>query len=143
MVVGWGWGEGISTCKGFSKNSNCSSSQLLAKDTPLRPPPTAVLTAPWVGSVRVPGEVGCPNTIYIVIIGVGGEGPGGGRQLRRSFVLTLLWENGLYLLEGGVWYGSRWLPPVSSVCPDGCPTPISVLCLGYGEPPHGTGGAQA
>lgn len=63
---------------------------------------------------------------------MGGEGPGGGRQL-SSFVLTPLWENGLYHWKGECCRKADGHPPVPSICPDGCPHPHICAVQGMGN----------
>lgn len=137
-MVGWGWGEGyLPTCKGFYKNSHCSSSQLLAKDSPAELsslPPGLGMCMRWRG--------GLSKTIYIVITGVGGEG----LEVADSLVLLFSPLSGRMVCtycKGECCREADGYPQFPVSAQMAAPTRISVLCSGYGEPSHGTGGARA
>lgn len=132
-MVGWGWGEGyLPTCKGFYKNSHCSSSQLLAKDSPAELsslPPGLGMCMRWRG--------GLSKTIYIVITGVGREG----LEVADSYVLLFSPLSGRMVCtyrKGECCREADGYPQFPVSVQMAAPTPISVLCSGYGEPPHGT-----
>lgn len=122
----------------FNKNLDCSSSQLLAKDNPAELsslPPVLGMCMRWSGG---PSK----NNIYSNYWS-GRRGAWGWQTAMFLCSHPLSGRMVCTYRKGECCRKADGYPQFPVSAQMAAPTPISVLCSGYGEPLHGTGEAQA